>query len=55
MSQARRSEVEEWVIRQLQPVIDLSVRDRDALPGSVVKLVKEAQIKLKRRRRMKHG
>lgn len=47
----RHDEHEEWAIRQLQPVVDLDRRNRDALPGSAVKFVKRALLILKARRR----
>lgn len=46
----RKDIQEEWAIAHLQRIIDLDLRDRDALPGSVVKHVKEAIVILKRRR-----
>lgn len=42
---------EEWAIKQLTPVIELSNYSRDALPGSVVKKVKDAITILKKRRK----
>jgi hypothetical protein len=42
---------EEWAIAQLEKIIQLDRENRDALPGSVVKLVKEARNILKKRRR----
>jgi hypothetical protein len=41
---------EEWAIAYLQKVVDLSVLERDALPGSVVSHVKDAIIIMKKRR-----
>jgi hypothetical protein len=41
---------EAWAEAVLRQVVDRSVQDRDALPGSVVKLVKEA-IRILRKRR----
>lgn len=42
---------ERRVIELLQQIIDMDKADRDALPGTVVKKVKDAQIILKKRRR----
>ncbi len=42
---------EEWAIQRLQEIVDLDNRDHDVLPGSVVKLVKQAQTIMKKRRR----
>lgn len=47
----RKDECEEWAIARLQDIINLDLADRDALPGSVVKLVKQAQVIMKKRRR----
>jgi hypothetical protein len=41
---------EDWAIHRLQRIIDLTRLNRNALPGSVVKLVEQAQDILKRRR-----
>lgn len=41
---------EEWAIRWLQAMVDLDRVNRDALPGSAVKKIKEALLILKRRR-----
>lgn len=42
---------EKQAIEILQQIIDMDKADRDALPGSVVKKVKEAQTILKKRRK----
>jgi hypothetical protein len=42
---------EEWAIAVLDQIVVLSRRDRDALPGSVVRLVKDALTILKKRRK----
>lgn len=42
---------EERAIAILQQIIDIDKRDRDALPGSVVKLVKQAITIMKKRRK----
>lgn len=42
---------EEWAIAHLQQIVDLDKRDHDALPGSVVKLIKQAQTIMKKRRK----
>lgn len=47
----RKDEKEEQAIALLQQVIDMDRADRDALPGSVVKLVKQAQVVMKKRRK----
>jgi hypothetical protein len=47
----RKDTEEERAIALLDQIIAISERDRDALPGSAVKLVKDARrIMLKRRR-----
>lgn len=47
----RKDKCEEWAITQLQKIIDLDLEDRDALPGSVVALIKRAQTIMKKRRK----
>jgi hypothetical protein len=47
----RRDEYEELAIVLLQQVIDINEADRDALPVSAVKKVKQAQAIMKKRRR----
>jgi hypothetical protein len=47
----RKDRDEEWAIALLQQIIDRSIADRDALPGSAVKAVKNAQRIMKKRRR----
>jgi hypothetical protein len=42
---------EAWAIALLEQIIQRDREDRDALPGSVVKLVKQAVIIMKKRRR----
>lgn len=42
---------EEWAISVLQQIVDRDRSDRDALPGSVVKLAKQAIVILKKRRK----
>ncbi|MQA82972.1 MAG: hypothetical protein GEV10_31730 [Streptosporangiales bacterium] len=51
----RKDTAEEWAIAQLQAIIDLDRQDRDALPGSAVKLVKDAQRIMRKRRRTGKG
>ena len=47
-----RSDVhEEWAIYYLEKLVELSEANRDALPGTVVKLVKQAITIMKKRRR----
>lgn len=47
----RKDKAEERAIRLLREVVTISEADRDALPGSAVKLVKGAiRIMVKRRR-----
>lgn len=47
----RQDDHEERAIRQLQILVDTDRANRDALPGSVVRLVKRALVILKKRRR----
>lgn len=47
----RKDEYEELAIVLLQQIIEIDKADRDALPGSVVKLVRRAQTIMKKRRR----
>lgn len=47
----RKDGAEEFAIRLLQQIIDIDRRDRDALPGSVVKHVKTAQTIMRKRRK----
>lgn len=48
---SKRSDMhEEWAIAYLQKVVNLSITERDALPGSVVDHVKAAIIIMKKRR-----
>lgn len=47
----RKDKAEEQAIVLLQQIIDIDRRDRDALPGSAVKLVKKAQTIMKKRRK----
>lgn len=44
-----------WALGLLEQVIKRSREDRDALPGSVVRLVKEAAKVLRRRQEYKRG
>ncbi len=44
-----------WALAQLEKIIQRDRADRDALPGSVVKLVKQAAIILKKRQEYKRG
>ncbi len=44
-----------WALAQLEKIIQRDRSDRDALPGSVVKLVKQAAIILKKRQEYKRG
>ena len=46
----RKDGAEEYVIALLSEVVAIDRRDRDALPGSVVRLVKQAITILKKRR-----
>lgn len=46
----RQDEHEEWAINHLQRVLELDRKNRDALPGSAVKLVKRAIMIMKKRR-----
>lgn len=45
-----KSRYENWAISSLEKIIEVSNRDRDALPGSAVKHIKEA-LKIMRKRR----
>ena len=47
----RQDRHEEWAIAQLQKIVDLDRRHRDALSGSAVRKVKEAMTILKKRRK----
>lgn len=47
----RKDNDEEWAIKILQLIVDRDKQDRDALPGSVVRLVKRAQTIMKKRRK----
>lgn len=47
----RKDVEEERAIQLLSQVVAISERDRDALPGSVVKKVKEAIVIMKKRRK----
>lgn len=48
---SKRSDLhEEWAIAYLQKLVDLSILERDALPGSVVGHVKDAITIMKKRR-----
>lgn len=47
----RKDRDEEWAIQHLGKIVERSVQDRDALPGSVVKLVKDAIVILRKRRK----
>ena len=40
---------EAWALALLMQIVNRSVEDRDALPGSVVKLVKQAATILRKR------
>ncbi len=42
---------EEWAIQHLQKIMDLEKRDGDALPGSVIKLVRRAIVIMRKRRK----
>lgn len=46
-----KHEKEAQALVHLQRVIEMDRADRDALPGSVVKLVKQAAVILKKRRK----
>lgn len=41
---------EAWALALLEQIIERDREDRDALPGSVVKLVKQAAVILRKRR-----
>ena len=45
----KKHEDEAWALALLQQIINRSNEDRDALPGSVVRLVKQARDILKKR------
>lgn len=47
----RQDAHEEWAIAQLRRILDLHQQSRDALPGSVIKLVKQAIAIMKKRRK----
>ena len=47
----RKDVAEERAIVLLEQIVALDLADRDALPGSVVKLVKRALVILRKRRR----
>jgi hypothetical protein len=51
----RKDTAEEQAIMLLTKVIEISERDRDALPGSAVKLVKAARRIMLKRRKSKRG
>lgn len=51
MAPKRKDNDEERAIVLLQQILNIDRRDRDALPGSVVKKVKEAQTIMKKRRK----
>jgi hypothetical protein len=42
---------EEWAINILQKIINESIKNRDAFPGSSIKLIKKAQVIMKKRRK----
>jgi hypothetical protein len=44
----RKHEDERWALRLLEKIVERSRQDRDALPGSVVGLVKRAAVVLRR-------
>ena len=45
---------EAWALALLMQIVNRSIEDRDALPGSVVKLVKRACTILRKRLKDKH-
>lgn len=47
----RQDKHEEWAIAHLRLILDRHQQNRDAFPGSVVKLVKRAIIIMKKRRK----
>jgi hypothetical protein len=47
----RKDVDEEWAIAMLQRILNRAKADRDALPGAAVKLMKDAQRIMLRRRR----
>lgn len=47
----RKDQAEERAIRLLEVVVGMDARDRDALPGSAVKHVKQALTIMRKRRR----
>lgn len=44
-----------WALSLLRQIINRSIEDRDALPGAVVKLVKDAAVILKKRQQAKRS
>jgi len=44
-----------WALSKLNQIIQRSRKDRDALPGSVVRKVKDAAIIIKKRQGYKHN
>lgn len=46
----RKDEKEERAIKLLEQVVEISLEDRDALPGSAVKKVKDALTIMRKRR-----
>ena len=51
MSPKRHDRAEEWAIQRLQEIVDLDRANRDALPGSAVRHVKQAITIMKKRRK----
>lgn len=47
----RKDRDEEWAIKILQQIVPINKQDRDALPGSVVRLVKRAITIMRKRRK----
>lgn len=47
----RQDRHEEWAIQKLQEIVELDRLNRDALPGSAVKKIKEALTIMKKRRK----
>jgi hypothetical protein len=47
----RKDHDEEWALRLLEQIIERDRADRDALPGAVVRKVKDAATILRKRRK----
>jgi hypothetical protein len=51
VSPKRHDKHEEWAIQRLQEIVELDRINRDALPGSAVRHVKQALTIMKKRRK----